>query len=565
MRNDATDEVVEQDGWTSGDDTAPSGATRTLREAIASSPWFAIAVMVHVVLIAVASIVYVAQRHAVENEPPIEISRRPPVVVPEPLPLEPLPLERGGVPIFDDDKADDPNLHMPENFVPDAKPGLKGDPNDFTEIGDDPGTENPNPDSKLDALPGEPGGTPIGVGSVGHRGLAPSAWSTRDLGLNGRGHNHRGEGGENGPVHRHSDIPDGVPIAALTWLAKHQSADGRWDADGFDAQCKSGQTCSGKGDALNDVGLTGLALLCFLGAGETNLSGLHQRTVRNGILFLKSVQDDDGCFGTRTGKAFQYSHACAALAMAEAYGMTQMPVLQKPAQRGLDFVMKSRNPYKAWRYGVADGDNDVSVTGWMVMALKSGRMAGLAVEESALRDAAAFVDELTDPNCGRTGYQQRGTPPARNVDQLAKFPPEKSESLTAVGMLVRIFADHTGAEDKAIDRGADLLAALPPKWDESSGQVDLYYWYYGSLAMHQVGDRRWNKWNDALKTALIDHQHTDATKCDFGSWDPVDPWSQEGGRVYATAINCLTSEVYYRYPRVFGTKRTGDAARPAAK
>jgi len=28
-----------------------------------------------------------------------------------------------------------------------------------------------------------------------------------------------------------------------------------------------------------------------------------------------------------------------------------------------------------------------------------------------------------------------------------------------------------------------------------------------------------------------------------------------GGRVYATALNCLSMEVYYRYPRVFGTKR----------
>ena len=28
----------------------------------------------------------------------------------------------------------------------------------------------------------------------------------------------------------------------------------------------------------------------------------------------------------------------------------------------------------------------------------------------------------------------------------------------------------------------------------------------------------------------------------------------EGGRVYCTAINALTLEVYYRYANVFGTK-----------
>ena len=40
--------------------------------------------------------------------------------------------------------------------------------------------------------------------------------------------------------------------------------------------------------------------------------------------------------------------------------------------------------------------------------------------------------------------------------------------------------------------------------------------------------------------------------CANGSWDPVDRWGFEGGRVYATAINALTLEVYYRYDNVFG-------------
>ena len=59
----------------------------------------------------------------------------------------------------------------------------------------------------------------------------------------------------------------------------------------------------------------------------------------------------------------------------------------------------------------------------------------------------------------------------------------------------------------------------------------------------------------ALKSAVIEHQHVDRARDEYGSWDPLDPWSSVGGRVYSTALNCLTMEVYYRYPRVFGTRK----------
>jgi len=39
----------------------------------------------------------------------------------------------------------------------------------------------------------------------------------------------------------------------------------------------------------------------------------------------------------------------------------------------------------------------------------------------------------------------------------------------------------------------------------------------------------------------------DRDACVYGSWDPIDAWGTAGGRVYATAINALTLEVYYRY------------------
>jgi hypothetical protein len=345
---------------------------------------------------------------------------------------------------------------------------------------------------------------------------------------------------------------------ALEWLKNHQSSDGRWDADGFDQQCKLNK-CSGPGESVFDPGLTGLALLCFLGAGETHQSGNYKEVVKGGLKHLRDIQDTEGCFGPRTSAHFQYNHMCASLAMTEAYGMTQSMIFKDAAQRGINFIHQSQNPYLAWRYGVRDGDNDSSVTGWAVMALKSGIMSELEVDKSAFVGALAWIDKMTEPEFGKVGYQQRGGPPARTTAMQQKFPASESESLTAVGVLTRIFCHASGdaaeiKKDEFVMKGADLMAKKLPRWDADAGCIDFYYWYYGSLAMFQVGGDHWKKWNEAMQKAIVDHQRVEPDRDERGSWDPEDPWAPEGGRVYATTLNCLCMEVFYRYGRVIGMK-----------
>ncbi len=365
-------------------------------------------------------------------------------------------------------------------------------------------------------------------------------------------------GGGSGLQHARINLRKSAPPTAVTatdagldWLVRHQAAGGYWDCDGFEAACRKNR-CGGPGGPLFDPGVSGLALLCFLGRGDTHKSGDHQSTVRNGLKYLKGIQDAEGCFGPRTSNHFTYNHAIATLAMAEAYGMTQSPLFKSSAQHGIDFIHQCQNPYLAWRYGVRPQDNDTSVTGWMVMALKSGVLAGLAVDPAALDGARAWMDKVTEPEYGRAGYTARGNGPSRPQELMDRFPADKSESLTAVAILTRIFCGEKTTSDM-VSRGADLCAKSPPVWDEAAGTVDFYYWYYGTLAMFQVGGDRWKRWNDAMTTSIVAHQRMDPTDDRRGSWDPVDPWSAEGGRVYATAVNTLNLEVYYRY-KVFGTR-----------
>jgi hypothetical protein len=345
---------------------------------------------------------------------------------------------------------------------------------------------------------------------------------------------------------------EGATEAGLEWLKNHQSPGGFWDCDNFESMCKKNK-CGNPGGPLFDPGVTGLSLLAFLGYGETHKTQRYGHVVRNGLKYLKGIQDAEGCFGARTSNHFTYNHAIAALAMTEAYGLTQSPLFKSSAQNGINFVLQCRNPYQAWRYGVRPQDNDTSVTGWMCMALKSAVGSGLDIDPDAFEGAKTFLDKVTEPEYGRAGYTARGNGPARPQELMDKFPMDKSESLTAVAILARIFCGAT-KDDEWVKKGADLLTRLPPQWDEAAGTIDFYYWYYGTLAMFQVGGDQWKKWNEAMQTAIIKTQRLDKNDDRFGSWDAMDPWASDGGRVYGVAVNVMCLEVYYRYARVFGAK-----------
>ncbi len=375
-------------------------------------------------------------------------------------------------------------------------------------------------------------------------------------------------GAANAPsVRRSTDVERAIDDA-LVWLAAHQNGDsGGWDAADFGRWCGGrpiarGESRDGAGKSLYDVGATGLALCAFLGAGYTHRGDhAYADVVGRGLGYLRNVQDHEGCFGARASQQFIYNHGAAALAMVEAYAMTGSPLLRSPAQKALDFIAHARNPYLGWRYGVKAGDNDTSVTGWMIMPLKSaatcnraaiqsGRTAPFVIDEEAFRGARAWIDKVTDAETGRVGYMTRGSGPARPQEMMDRFPSEKSEAMTAVGVLVRILTGETPAASESLRRGIARCLACPPVWNEKDGSIDMIYWTYATLAMFQVGGDAWTRWQAAIEPAVVAHQRRDGDPCGFrGSWDPVDPWGPDGGRVVSTALMALTLMTASRYPR----------------
>ena len=115
---------------------------------------------------------------------------------------------------------------------------------------------------------------------------------------------------------------------ALEWLKDHQDDDGKWDADEFMKHDGDGPICDGAGNPVHDVGVTGLALLAFLGDGSTLRSGPYRQVVQRAVGWLRNQQDlDTGLFGTANSNEFLYGHAIATLAMVEAWGMTRSVTL----------------------------------------------------------------------------------------------------------------------------------------------------------------------------------------------------------------------------------------------
>jgi hypothetical protein len=190
-------------------------------------------------------------------------------------------------------------------------------------------------------------------------------------------------------------------------------------------------------------------------------------------------------------------------------------------------------------------DGDPSITGWMLMAVKSARLAGLRTDAAAFQGGVKLLDSATATkgrDAGKTTYRHNGGNKGR------------WQSMTGVSLFCRLLMGYDRG-DPALVRQADLLATEPPDWKRMAGGDQghsMYYWYYGTLAMFQMGGRHWGGWNARMKSALVPNQRQggplDGSVRDVdGSWDPVSYWGLRGGRVYTTALNALTLEVYYRY------------------
>ena len=132
----------------------------------------------------------------------------------------------------------------------------------------------------------------------------------------------------------------------LEWLKNHQLSNGSWHFDhSRGPQCRG--KCRHPGGSRSETGSTALALLPFLGAGQTHEEGKYQTTVRRGLYYLANQVRKNG--GPRAGdlqggrSGNMYCHGLASIALCEAYAMTQDKGLKFSAQQSLNFIVYAQD------------------------------------------------------------------------------------------------------------------------------------------------------------------------------------------------------------------------------
>jgi len=311
-------------------------------------------------------------------------------------------------------------------------------------------------------------------------------------------------------------------VRGLWWLARHQDADGKWDAAGYAAHCRGSRDCAEPAHAvqLSNEAVTGAALLALLGDGNTPQRRKFGTHVTRAVQWLLSRQQPNGAIGDERAPHFIIGHAIAAAALAEVSGMTNDTRLTLAAQKAADYLVARDIPILDEKSAIR-ADN-LAAAAARLAALNIAQTAHLRLPQEIARKASAAIAEAE-----------------RRLESYSASPDPAATTTMATGM-VALLSSIDGLDNSPLQAGTLLLRSQPLDWT-TGGQV---YWLCGSAIMKRNGGDLWLKWNAALQKTLLRNQA--AAGHAIGSWAPSGPEAKLGGRVFSTALSILALETPYR-------------------
>ena len=299
---------------------------------------------------------------------------------------------------------------------------------------------------------------------------------------------------------------------ALAWLARTQDTNGCWSI-----------AASG-GQGGHDVASTSFALLSFLGRGERHDKPCkYRQTVAKAIEWLLSKEnrltgDIRGAGGT------MYDQAIGSLALIEAYGVTRDQDVLEAAQAAAYFIADAQNEENGgWRYQPRSADSDMSVSGWVIMAIRAAELSGIQVPAKTHAGIPKWLKRASSgASGGAFSYQGGG---------------QGSPAMHATGFFCSQLTglpESTAAAFEAVD---NVRKSKPTA-------ADLYHLYYATLSSYQSQGPLWREWSEKMREVLLAAQKED------GSW--AIPQPQPMGAVISTALATLSLQAHYRYVPLFG-------------
>ena len=305
--------------------------------------------------------------------------------------------------------------------------------------------------------------------------------------------------------------------AALEYLKNKQNPNGSWGAP-------------------EQVGTTALALLAYLGRGETGESTSYGNTIVKAIMFLleTSKKSPERIMATNIASPHAAAeHGLATYALGEMYrsarqGGKSLPSMREIWEQGIRTIIKHQLSDGGWSgqeggTGFSSkGTGSPFVTAWQCEALSSAKLTALPFDglNTSTPKAADFM----------LAFQIVGQ---RKPPQ----PPETLEAMTGACMrALQITSSSSHAEFAAALRfSRDHFQKTPVSWDSA----DLYSLLFYTRALFRVGGENWRFWNKQMLPQLLANQKLD------GSWQR--PSVFMGGTEFdSTALGILVLETYYR-------------------
>jgi hypothetical protein len=334
--------------------------------------------------------------------------------------------------------------------------------------------------------------------------------------------------------------------AALAWMAAHQAYDGSWSTEMSERPCAG--RCSHGTEEIGSpkrIAATGLALLCFLGAGHTHKQGKYELTVDRGIQFLlKSMRrnsgalragKDSGGFNPEGSRYEMYEHGIAMLALCEACEMTTDTTLLDPCGLGIRYLIRCQHADGSWGY-TPNVSGDLSIVGWQMMALKSANGIGIKIPPEVISKVERFMQSQSQENSYGSFYGYRST--------------QRDPCATAIGLLIRLYRGLSKT-DASLIKGMDYIADLGPSTD------GIYYNYYATQLLFHTQHPSWPVWNQMSRDYLVREQSQEGHE--KGSWYVGRThFNKVGGRLYFTAMATLSLEVYYRFMPIYAEIKQDD-------